>query len=63
MYAGGLEQMTFKGFGGLLWAARVFMKFDTSKDGLDPDEWNAILDSPKFNPPLLELIDNLIMPT
>jgi len=47
---GSLEELPFKGFGGLLWAYRLFDRFDEEVPGrLSQSEWNAILDLPRFN--------------
>jgi len=40
------------------------MRYDADGDAkLTFDEFAAILDTPRFNPPLLELIDGLVMPS
>lgn len=60
----GLDELPYRGFAGLLWAQRCFMKQDADGDRrLGLDEFLASLDEPRFNPPLLELIDALPMPT
>jgi hypothetical protein len=60
----GFDELPYRGFAGLLWAQRSFMRQDADGDQrLGLDEFLAVLDTPRFNPPLLELIDNLPMPT
>lgn len=47
---GNLEELPFKGFGGLLWAYRVFDRFDEEIPGrLNSGEWGAILGLERFN--------------
>jgi hypothetical protein len=47
---GNLEELPFKGFGGLLWAYRVFDRFDEEVPGrLNSGEWGAILGLERFN--------------
>jgi len=47
---GPLEELPFKGFGGLLWAYRLFDRFDVEVPGrLSQSEWNTILNLPRFN--------------
>jgi hypothetical protein len=60
----GLEEMDFKGFGGSLYAYRLY-KRDTwePETFFDMAHWNAMLDDPKFNPELLALIDAITVPT
>jgi len=56
--------MPFKGFGGLLWAYRLFDRFDDEVPGrLSQGEWNAIMNLPRYNQNLLALIDGLYTPT
>lgn len=60
---GPLEELPFKGFGGLLWAYRLFDRFDEEVPGrLSQGEWNAILGEERFNQNLLALIDNAYQP-
>lgn len=61
---GKLDQLTFKGFGGLLWAYRTFSRYDNETPGrLSLAEWNEILAEPDFNPNLLALIDGFYLPS
>jgi hypothetical protein len=61
---GKLEELPFKGFGGLLWAYRLFDRFDEEVPGrLAQGEWNAIMGLERYNQNLLVLIDELYMPT
>jgi len=42
---GKLEELPFKGFGGLLWAYRVFSRHAVETTGrLSPAEWNTLLE-------------------
>lgn len=60
----GLEEMPYRGFAGLLWAQRQFSRYDEDKNGfLSEGEFLSVLDTPRFNPELLTLIDSLPMPT
>jgi len=61
---GKLEELPFKGFGGLLWAYRLFDRFDEEVPGrLAQGEWNDIMNLPRYNQNLIVLIDELYMPT
>jgi hypothetical protein len=52
------------GFAGLLWAQRLFSRSDADQSGsLNLDEFLAMMDHPRFNQPLLVLIDEIVMPT
>jgi len=47
---GSLDSLPFRGFGGLLWAYRIFDRFSEEVPGrLSSGEWNAILDMERFN--------------
>jgi len=64
MMFGNLEELPFKGFGGLLWAYRLFDRFDEEVPGrLSSGEWNTIMNLERYNQNLLTLIDELYMPT
>jgi len=55
---GKLEELSFKGFGGLLWAYRLFSRYDDEVPGrLSLGEWNAIFAEEDFNPNLFALIE------
>jgi len=59
-----LAEMDFKGFGGSLYAYRLYKRntFD-GETVFDLGQFNSMLELPKFNPLLLELIDELYTPT
>jgi len=47
---GKLEELPFKGFGGLLWAYRIFSRYAVSTPGrLSLAEWNELFERPRFN--------------
>lgn len=60
----GLEEMDFKGFGGSMYAYRLY-KRDTwdGETEFDAGIFKSYLDLPNFNQKLVELIDDLYMPT
>jgi len=50
MMFGNLEELPFKGFGGLLWAYRLFDRFDEEVPGrLSQGEWNTIMNLERYN--------------
>lgn len=63
---GTMETLRFKGFGGLLYAQRLFhrksTKMVTGERRLDLAGWNEILELPEFSKMTVKIIDALYMP-